>query len=486
MKTLTFYSGLFIFFVLLQRGSGVLTKIVLANTITPYEYGLITLLALTLPGVFQLVTTLNFPQILAHSEEGRHYFGFSMVMSMLIGLVLSALLFIFREPFFSYLNIPLDRMNLFYAVIIFSLFSLTILADFEALYTGLRQYAFPGITMALPSVARLVIIAGLLLAGMQSFEIILIGFVLANVIPLAILALSGTYRRQYLPILSIRRPSRQIFAFGIALFIFGSLNTFGQALIKMVISHDLGIVWQGYFDVSLTLGSFFFFAMGTMTLLSVPEATSADPERIYRRGGLADVTRALFALMVLIFITLSLYSEYLVRVLFSRAYLDASTYFPIMAVGYLFIFVQVFIANLNLSRATDAKDYAIIAVIPLAMLPLFFVLTVYLIDLSRSLGFGNGFLGAYISNTLLFIISTLLTIALVKDLTPLKVILHRIGRLAGCFIVTVLLLMVLRPHPLLGIGIAIILFPALAYATGYVSKDIVRDLVGITRRHPDR
>jgi O-antigen/teichoic acid export membrane protein len=479
MRTLTFYSGLFILFVLLQRGSGILIKIVLANTITPYEYGLITLLALTLPGFFQLLTTLHFPQILSHSEEGRRYFGFSLLISLLVGVLLSAILYLYRNDFFTYLNIPLEHQDLFYLAIIISLFSLTLLADFEAYYTGLKQYSFPGITMTLPSVLRLFIILLLLLFQVYSFNLILLVFALSNAIPLLILFVLKRYRDQYRTSLPVVVPSGRIFAFGIALFIFGSLNSFGISIIKMIVSHDLGIVWQGYFDVSLTLTSFFFFATGTMTFLSVPEATTADPRRIYEKGGLGDVSRALFALMFLIFIVLLLYPDFLVNLLFSPAYLEASRYVYILAIGNLFIFIQVFIANLNLSFSRDTRDYLPIALIPLLMLPCFLLLTQALITAFEGWGYGNGFIGAYISNTLLLAVSAGLTLLVVKDKNPLRVLLHRIGRLLGSSLLIVLLLVFLNPPPFIGILITLVLFPALVLFTGYVSPDILREFKGV-------
>jgi O-antigen/teichoic acid export membrane protein len=479
MRTLTFYSGLFILLVLLQRGSGIIIKIILANTITPYEYGLITLIALTLPGFFQLLTTLHLPQILSHSEEGRRYFGFSLLVSTLMGALISGILFLFRDAFFTYLNIPLEHQDLFYIAIVISLFSLTVLADFEAYYTGMKQYAFPGITMTLPSVIRLFIILALLVARMYSFDLILLVFALSNALPLLLLLALRRYRDQYRSSLPVTIPTGRIFAFGIALFIFGSLNSFGISIIKMIVSHDLGVVWQGYFDVSLTLTSFFFFATGTMTFLSIPEATTADSRRIYEKGGLGDVSRALFALMFLIFIVLLLYPDFLVNLLFSGAYLEASRYVAILAVGNLFIFVQVFIANLNLSFARDSREYLPIALIPLLMLPLYAVLTQALISSFGGWGYGNGFVGAYVSSTLLLGVSTLLTLLVVKEKHPLRVLLHRMGRLLGSTLAVILLLVAAHPPPLIGILAALVLFPALVLLTGYVSPDILREFLRV-------
>jgi O-antigen/teichoic acid export membrane protein len=213
-----------------------------------------------------------------------------------------------------------------------------------------------------------------------------------------------------------------------------------------------------------------------MAFLSVPEATTADSRGIYEKGGLGEVSRALFALMFLIFIVLLLYPAFLVDLLFSEAYLEAARYVAILAIGNLFIFIQVFIANLNLSFARKTRDYLPLALIPLLMLPLFFVLTQVIISAFEGWGYGNGFIGAYISNTLLLMVSMLLTLLVVKDKNPLRLLLHRIGRLLGSTLAVILLLMALHPSPVIGILITLVLFPALVLFTGYVSPDILRDI----------
>jgi O-antigen/teichoic acid export membrane protein len=477
MRTLAFYSALFIFFMILQRGSGLLTKIVLANVITPYEYGLITLLAISLPGLFQLVTMLNLTQMLSHAEEGRQYFGFSLLVSTCLVIVISLMLFGFQDAFFAYLNIPAGHRDFFYGIIVISILLLTVTGDFQALFTGLRQYALPSFFMALPSVARLVILLPLLFMHTYSFEVILLVFAFSNAIPLGIL-LFGRYRSRYLPITPINIPSGRIFTFGLALFIVGSFNTFGQSIIKIVVSHDLGIVWQGYYDISLTMVTLIIFALYAMAFVSVPEATSSNRDRIYGKGGLVEVTRALFALALLTFLVLALYSGYLVKLLFTEQFLDAGTYLPIMGIGYLFLFIQTYIVNLNLSFAQTVKEYALPSAVSLVMFPLFFFLTTVLIHFFAGHGYGNGFIGAYVSYTVILVVSTLLMVILVKDLEPLKRVFHRSERLFVSFIVVALVLYVLQPHPVIGIAGAVLLFLALVFGSGYLDRGIIQEFFG--------
>ncbi len=475
-KTLLFYSAFFLLFSIIQKGAGVLTKIVLANAITPYEYGIITLVAISLPGLFQLVTNLNFYQILSHAEEGRNYFGFTLVYSLLITLFLSILLFLFSKSFFGYLNLPLEKWELFYLVIIISLLPLSILVDFQGLLTGFRSYSLPGIIMALPSLSRLLIIIYLIYSGIHSFEIVILVFALSNAIPLIFISLSKQFKGYFGLIKSINIPSKKMFAFGTSLFIVGSFSMIGQNLIKIVVSHDLGIEWQGYYDVSLTMASILMFAIGTMSFVSIPEATNSGKNAVYEKGGLGDVTRGLFSILVFLLIILYFYSDYIVVKLFSEDYMIASEYVFILAIGSLFLFVQMFLANLNLSFAKNAKDYTSLTMITMLLIPLFFFLTKFSIKFFEAEGYGNGFIGAYLSYTALVISYTLLTIYYSRDLSPLKILLHRSDRLAASFIITFLLLYYLSFSALTGILISGISFTLLVIASGYLSRSMFLEM----------
>jgi hypothetical protein len=78
----------------LMRVCGILAKILLARSITPFEYGLITLVVLALPGAMQLVTQFCFFDILGHATEGRKYFGFSLIYATVSTVILAIIFFI--------------------------------------------------------------------------------------------------------------------------------------------------------------------------------------------------------------------------------------------------------------------------------------------------------------------------------------------------------------------------------------------------------
>ncbi len=475
-RTLTFYSIFFILFLILQRMAGALTKIVLANAITPYEYGIITLVAISLPGMFQLATNLNFYYILSHAEEGKKYFGFTLAYSLLITIVLSIILFLFSKDFFGYLNLPPEKWELLYIVIVVSLLPLSIAVDIQGLLTGLRAYSLTSMIMALPSLSRLLLIIYLIYFKINSFEIIILIFALSNVVPLVLILPSKRLRSYFGLAISINIPSIKIFAFGVSLFIVGSFSVIGQYLIKIVISHDLGIVWQGYYDVSLTLATILMFAIGTMSFVSIPEATNQNKNAIHEKGGLGDVTRGLFSLLMFLSIILYYYSDYIVVLVFSKDYIIASEYVFILAIGFLFMFIQKFLANLNLSFSKNAKDYLPLTLISLLLLPLFFILTKFLIRFSEELGYGNGFIGAYISYTAILIIHTILTVAISKDLSPLKILFHKIDRLIASFMITFFLLYYLNLPALSGILISGVIFTILIFTSGYLKKSMFLEI----------
>ncbi|GEM_PF-1173395 len=477
-KTLTFYSIIFILFIVLQRGVGALTKVVLANSITPYEYGIITLVAISLPGMFQLVSTLNFFYILSHAGEGKNYFGSAMAFSLLITTLLAILLFIYNKEFFNYLNLPMERWELLYIVIISSLLFISITVVFQGLFKGLRIYSMPGIIMTLPSLFRLAVVFILVyIFNINSFAIVILIFALSNAIPLVYISLSERFRGYFSLIRPINIPSKRMFVFGSSLFIVGSFSSMGQYIIKIVLSHDLGVVWQGYYDVSLTIASVLLFSVGTMSYVSVPEATNPNKNTVYEKGGLGDVTRGLFSLLVLLIIILYFYADYIVAKFFSEDYILASEYVFILAIGYLFNFIQIFLANLNLSFTKNSKDYIALTIRSFFLLPLFFFLTRFLIDFFEGYGYGNGFVGAYISYTALLILYTLLTIHYSSDLSPLKILLHRIDRLIASLTVTFLFLYYIDPPVLIGVITSITLFTLLIISSGYLSKTMFLEII---------
>ena len=470
-KTLTFYSLLFIFFLILQRGAGILNKILLANYVTLYEYSLITMVAISLPAMLQLITNLNFYSILSHSKEGKKYFGFTIICTLFMSTTTAILLYLFSDYFFSYLNLPPEYWNLFYIIILISLFSSSLIIDIQGFFTGMRQYALPGIIMAMPSLIRFAIIILLILLNAVNFHVILFVFAISNALPLLYILISKDRRHCLRESITIQLPTKKILAFGTSIFIVSSFSLIGQYLIRIVVIHDLGVIWQGYYDVSLTLASIILLSLSTMSYLSIPEATSGDADSLEKCGGLGDVTRSMFASMALILIILFFYADFIVVTLFSDEYLPASQYVIILGIGFVFLFVQTFIANINLSRAKKGREFLLISIATLALIPAFFYLTKFLISYFGQIAGNEGFIGAYISYTVIIIAFTGITILCVQDTSPLIIITRKLGNLLLSVAITVLIIYFIGFEPMIGIPLTILFFSVLVFLTGYLNKN---------------
>jgi O-antigen/teichoic acid export membrane protein len=475
-KTLTFYSIIFMGFLILQRVAGFLTKIIMANSITPYEYGVITLVAITIPAMLQIVTNLNFYQILSHSEHGKKYFGFSLVFSLILVIFSSLMLILFNESFFSYLNLPVNQSGFFLTVIIISMFCVSITIDFQGVFTGMKLYSLPGIIMTIPSIVRLLIVWILMYVGVTSVTVYILVFSLSNAIPLIYIAISRHSRDLLETVTTFQIPSKKMFGFGVSIFIVANIAIIGQYLIRIVISHDLGIEWQGMYDVSQTLAMIMIFALGTMTFIAVPEATNSDENALHAKEGLGDVTRGLFALVVFLALILFFYSKFLVITIFSADYEPAAEFVYILAIGYIFFFIQNFLSHVNLSYAKRGREYIALTIIPLCLLPFFFFLTGYLIQFFKMAGYGNGFIGAYVSFTILIIIFTVLTIIGCKDLTPVKVLFKRIDRLVISLALPSILVFYIQFSPFVGIFLFTCLCGILIFTTGYLQKELILNI----------
>ncbi len=59
-RNLSFYALFYVGSLVLMRLCGIITKIILARAITPFEYGIIMLIVITLPAIFQLGTNFCF------------------------------------------------------------------------------------------------------------------------------------------------------------------------------------------------------------------------------------------------------------------------------------------------------------------------------------------------------------------------------------------------------------------------------------------
>jgi O-antigen/teichoic acid export membrane protein len=305
-------------------------------------------------------------------------------------------------------------------------------------------------------------------------------FAISYIIPLFFILFSKHSMGLMHQIKNINIPSKKMFAFAGSLFIVGSFSLIGQYLIKIVVSHELGIIWQGYYDVSLTLSSILVFAQGTMSYISIPEATNSNRNAIYEKGGFGDVTRGLLALMMFLLIILYFYSGYIIDKIFSKDYVAASDYVFILAIGYLFLFVQSFLVNLNLSFAKNAKEYISTTLLALLLLPLFYFMTEFLITLFKANGYGNGFIGAYLSFTLILMLYTVLTIYYSKDLSPLGILLHKLDKLIISFMISFIIIYLLNHYfdlpTLIGMVISGIIFCFLIFSTGYLKISLFLEM----------
>jgi O-antigen/teichoic acid export membrane protein len=362
-------------------------------------------------------------------------------------------------------------------MIIITLFTQSLIMDFQGLFTGMKYYARPAILMAIPSVIRLVIIVALMVLHIYSFEIIILVFTLSSAVPFIFFIGSEKYRK-FLPLIkTIDVPSRTIFVFGLSVFFIGQFPTIVQYFTRIAISHEFGMEWTGYYDMSLTLAGLILFALGTMSFIAIPESTDSNSNSLYRKGGLGDVTRAFFCLIILFSVLVFFYADYIVATLFSADYLVAGQYLPILTIGFIFLFIQAFLASIALSTAKNSNEFLPLIAGGVVLLTINSFLTDYLIIGFRDLGYGNGFIGGYVSITLVFIVWTLITILFSKDRSPLRVLFEKGEKLIAAVIITSGLVFIVSPAPFFGICIAITVYTLVVLLTGYLNIQMFREIV---------
>ena len=451
-----------------MRLSGVLSKIVMARYITPYEYGLITLVVISLPAMFHYFTNFCMHDLLSHSKEGKNYFAFSIAYTLITSLLVAILIFVFHERFFSFLNLPLDSWKILFIAFFIAAIPTYILADITGLFRGLKSYAHTSIIASLPAVLKLFfILIAIYLLHITDFIAILAIFAVSSVIALLIVLI-----RYQKPVFSSLRsfnlPSRKIFFFGSSVFIVSLFGGLIQILSKIVISHDLGIVWQGYFDVSLTLVAILSFAFGAMQFISIPEATGTEnmEDILFKQGELGDIVRGLFSFLIFFIILLYFYANQFVELLFGHEYIVAADYVVILAIGYIFLFLQQFLAYMNVSfqNPHEYKLLIIATIICLALFPFVTHISIQFV----------GFLGAYISLTLFLIVYAGITILCSKDLSPLRALSHRIDRLFISSALTFIFLYFFASSSFLyGTIGASCIFTIFVFLSGYLDKELI-------------
>lgn len=469
-KNLSFYTFFYLGGLILMRVCGILAKILLARSITPYEYGLITLLVIALPGTMQVITNFCFFDIMGHSVEGKRYFSFSLLYGMITSLIILIVFLVFPEAIFQFLNLPLQSWILWSGILFGVLLSVTLGGVITGMLRGQRSHSLSSAFSAAPSILRIVfIVAAVYLFGITDFYQILVIFALPPVVALIPVII---YKRKaiYESLHAITVPDRDILLFGFSFFILNAWVSLGQHINSIVISHDLGIVWQGYFDVSLSLVAVISFFSGAIYLISAPE-TTANPnssEILRKRGGFADISRLFLSACLLCVLIFYFYSHQLIGILFSPDYAPAGDYLIILAIGYMVLFVQQYCAYLSISSEEEGVSrLTILTVASIAAFPVFTHLMIQQFQ----------FMGAYLAMTSLIVIYTIITLLLIKDNTPFRLLLSRPDRLVLSGATTFVILYVFHFPLFTGLVVSTVTFLIMIIVSGYIDKSMVTALV---------
>jgi O-antigen/teichoic acid export membrane protein len=464
-RNLSWYTFFYLFSLISMRVCGILAKIFMARSITPYEYGLITLFIIALPGAMQNITNFCFFDILGHAKEGKKYLGFSLLYGTITVAILAVIFFVFRTTIFTFLNIAPEYWGICYVILFMVLFTVTIRAVLLGYLRGIRNHSFAAIFNAEPSILRVIfIVVAIYLFAIDNFYVLFILFALPPLISL-IPVILYKFRAIISSLKSIVIPNREIVLFGFSFFILNVYMGFTQQINSVVISHDLGVTWQGYYDVSLSMVAVITFFSSAIYFVSAPETTinSNRSEIFYNRGGFGDIGRILFSMCLLSVLIIYFYSYQLTTLLFTESYAVASEYLIILAIGYTILFVQQYVAFLSVS-ADKKKGLSKILLTTITSIIIFPFFTHFMILYFQ-------FMGAYLSITIFIIFYTLATIFFIEDRTPLMLLLTKIDRLAYSFIGTFLVIYFLEFSFILGIVTSFIVFTLLIISLGYIEKD---------------
>lgn len=474
-KNLSFYTFYYFLSLVLMRGGGILAKIFLARSITPYEYGLITLFVIALPGLLQNLTSFCCYDILGHASEGKKYLGFSLNYGILATTFLGIIFYVFHESFFQFLNIPAEYWGILSVILFITLFCVTISGVIVGYLRGARNHFLAATVSAAPSILRVIFIFfAIYLFGIDNFSFIIILFaipVLFTLLPIIIIK----FREIGQSITMISIPDREILLFGFSFFILAIWVGLSQQITSVVISHDLGVVWQGYYDVSLSIATVITFFSSAIYLISAPETTAKTDvsDILHKKGGFGDIGRLFFALSLLWVIVIFFYSHQLISLIFTSNYLNAADFLYILAIGYAVLFVQQYISFLSIS--SDRNGISRLVLVTVASILVFPLFSHEMIQYFQ-------FPGAYLASTLFIFGYTLVTILLIKDRTPLFLLGKKVDRLILSILGTCLLLYVMHFSLIPGIIIAGIVYTALILISGYLDKEMVMGLISIHKK----
>jgi O-antigen/teichoic acid export membrane protein len=468
-RNLTWHTFYFVGSLILTRVCGILAKIFMARTISPYEYGLITLIVLVLPGIMQNITNFCFMDILGHATEGKKYFSFALVYGVGSTGIIAILFLLFPEPILKFLNIPLELSTLFSIVFISVLFAVTIISAVYGILRGKRDYNLASTFSAAPSVLRLLfIIAAVIVFKITDFDLLLILFALPAIIVI-FPVLVAKRKTIFTSLKSVNIPSAEMISFGFSFFLLSIWLSLCTSIISVVISHDLGIIWQGYFDVSQSMVMIITFFSSAIYMISAPETTVETDrnEILMKPGGLGDIGKILFSMCLLCVIIIYFYSHQLVSFLFSEKYSVSGDYLIILAIGYTVIFLQQYCAYLTISvkKESGLSRLSLVTIISLLIFPVCAHFTVLAL----------GFMGAYLITTVFIVCYTLSTMVLITDQAPLKLLISKIDRLVFSVVITFLVVDFLQLSLIPGVLTCLVLFIMMIFFFGYIDKQIVFD-----------
>lgn len=477
-KNLILSTIIFIASMVIMRFSGLLSKIILARLITPFEYGLITLLVISVPGLLQIFTNSFFYEIISHSKEGRKYFGFVMTYGLISSVIILTGLFLFHDTLYGFLNLPMDSWFYYWIILAISIISVTLLGNFTGLFRGLQNYAMSSFISLAPSIFRIILLLLVVyLFAVSDFKSLMFAYALPPLLVLLIIVSIKFSSIKKLFKKSIYAPPKDMLLFGAYVYLVGIFTNFMQYMNRIVISHDLGIEYQGYFDVSLSVVGVLAFSFAAMQFICVPEVTTGKDKKelLFKRGEIGDVSRALFAFMIYCIIILIIYPRELVDLLFSTDYIKSADYLYILSIGYIFLFVQQFIAYLNVSSCNNLKEHKNLLLTSILLLVILPFITHYAIQYF-------GFIGAYISTTAFLIVYLLITIYYLKDRSPLMVLSFKGERLIITSAATFLFLYIFKIGLILGVILSGIIYITLIFATKYLHKSIVTNMIKLKNR----
>jgi O-antigen/teichoic acid export membrane protein len=469
-KSLSFYALYYLLSLVLIRVCGILARILMARSITPYEYGLITLIVLTLPGFLQIITNFCFFDMLGHATEGKKYFGFTLIYGTVTTAVITLVVFLFREPIFSFLNIPSDFWLLYVLVFIGTLFTVTIIADISSMLRGMRNHTLNVSFSLAPNILRVAFIfLAIYIFGITNFNQNLIIFALPPFIVL--IGVLIVKRKAILSSLqSISIPTKEMMIFGFSFFILNAWLSLSQHINSIVISHDLGVIWQGYFDISLSIVAVISFLSTAIYLVAAPETTAEanNSEILHRKGGFGDIGRLLFSMCILCVLIIYFYSHQIVTLLFSSRYSIAGDYLIILAIGYTVLFIQQYCAFLTISSEGDrVSKLMVLTVVSIMAFP--FITHFMILNFQ--------FMGAYLATTLLIIIYTAFSLLFIKDTRPLKLLVFKLDRLVFSLAGTFLILYFLQLSLFAGLFVSTVSFFIFIVILGYVDKNIITEVL---------